>query len=288
MLPRCTILTRDKSRRQWLELATMTRAEESPAMPEAPAIPGRFTTIHAVLRFRVRYHGLADLTADHDQQLARGGLMVRVEAPEGLKLFDAVELEIETEAGTFEIAAQVVQIFPGKGIALSFSIEGNEGFLGAVEAGRAQRGAQAPAPEHMVVDAARGAAESEPVRSDKAAKIHLALHGNKDERARIIRGGDRSVHRYVLRNPGLGLDEVTFIAKLTTVSSDILKAIAERRDWAGRPEIALALVSNPKTPVPLAIQLLKNVAPQQLQRLAKTGNLRMPILQAARKLVINR
>lgn len=241
-----------------------------------------------MIRFRVHYHGLADLTADHDQQMAHGGLMVRVETPEGLKLFDGVELEIETAAGTFEIAAQVVQIFPGTGIALSFSIEGNEGLLGAVEAGRSQGGAQAPGPEHMVIDAACGAAESAPARSDTAAKIHLAMHGNKEDRARIMRKGDRSVHHYVLRNPGLRLDEVTFIAKMTTVAPDILKAIGERRDWAGRPEIALALVCNPKTPVPLAIQLLKNVAPQELRRFAKTGNLRMPILQAARKLVINR
>lgn len=244
--------------------------------------------MRAVIRFRVHYHGLADLTADHDEQLAHGGLLVRVEAPEDLKLFDDVELEIETAVGTFEVGAQVVQIFPGKGIALSFSIDGNAGLLGAVEAGRSQGGAEAAAPEHMVVAAARGATESAPGRSDAAAKIHEALHGNKEERARIMRGGDRNAHRYVLRNPGLGVDEVTFIAKMTTVSSDILKAIAERQDWAGRPEIALALVCNPKTPVPLAIQLLKNVAPQQLRRLAKTGNLRMPILQAARKLVINR
>ena len=84
----------------------------------------------------------------------------------------------------------------------------------------------------------------------------------------------------------LRLDEVTFIAKMTTVSVELLKAIAERREWTQRPEIALALVRNPKTPVPLAIQMLRNVAPAELRRLAKGGSLRMPILQAARKLVV--
>jgi len=241
-----------------------------------------------VLRFRVRYHGLADLAADHDQQLAHGGLMVRVEAPEGLKLFDAVELAIETPSGAFEIAAQVVQVFPGRGVALSFSVEGSDALLAAVEAGRSQQGVDAPEPEHSVIDSAGGAGESGPPRSEVAAKIQLALHGNKDERARLMRGGDRSVHRYVLRNPGLGLDEVAFFAKLTTLSAETLKAIAERPEWAARPEIALALVCNPKTPVPLAIQMLRNVAPQQLRRLAKSGNLRMPVLQAARKLVVER
>jgi hypothetical protein len=101
-----------------------------------------------------------------------------------------------------------------------------------------------------------------------------------------MRAGDRSMHRFVLRNPGLRIDEVTFIAKMTAVSPDLLKAIAERREWAQRPEIALALVRNPKSPVPLAIQMLQHVSPGELRRLAKGSNVRMPILQAARKRVI--
>jgi hypothetical protein len=114
----------------------------------------------------------------------------------------------------------------------------------------------------------------------------MALHGNKVERMRIMRDGDRALHRYVLRNPGLRLDEVTAIAKMTAVSPDLLKAIAERRDWVLRPEIALALVRNRKCPTPLAIHMLNHLSPRDLRQLAKGSSVRMPILQAARKKVI--
>jgi hypothetical protein len=115
----------------------------------------------------------------------------------------------------------------------------------------------------------------------------MALHGKKEERMKIMRDGDRSLHRFVLRNPGLRMDEITFIAKMTTVAADTLKAIAERREWFQRPEIALALVRNPKTPMPLALQMLQHLAPQDLRRLAKGSSARMPILQAARKRVVS-
>ncbi len=151
-------------------------------------------------------------------------------------------------------------------------------------------------PEHSLVERAEAPSIREsraPARQADAAaggataaKIHMAMHGNKEDRMRIMREGDRSMHRFVLRNPGLRIDEVTFIAKMTAVSPDLLKAIAERREWAQRPEVALALVRNPKSPVPLAIQMLQHLSPSELRRLAKGSNARMPILQAARKRVI--
>jgi len=189
-----------------------------------------------------------------------------------------------------------VQRVPGVGVAVSFDAS-DAGLLAAVEdARRAGPGAGSPA-AHEIVPApgpepGARTGDAEPAvaarpGSDVAAKIHLAKYGGKEDRMRIMREGDRSLHRHVLRNPGLRLDEVTFIAKMTTVAVDLLKAIAERREWVQRPEVALALVRNPKTPVPLAVKLLQHLAPAELRRLAKTSSVRMPILQAARKKVVS-
>ena len=122
--------------------------------------------------------------------------------------------------------------------------------------------------------------------NDMAARIHAALHGNKDERGRIMRDVNKMFHPYVLRNAGLGLDEVLAIAKLSTVAADLLGTIAERRDWAQRPDIAIALVRNPKTPTGAAIRLLDFVSASDLRQLAKDTHTRPAIQQAARKRVI--
>jgi hypothetical protein len=259
------------------------------------------------VRFRVSYHRPAELVADHDQQFVQGGFLVRVEPPDGINLWDAVMLEIVTAEARMEIAGQVVQMIPGAGVAVAFSIAEAADLTAAVAAARAasdSAGTGAPA-EHVLVigagvpagvgtksavSATPRAAPATPSPStagaNKSGAIHKALHGNRDERMQVLRGGDRNLHRFVLQNPGIGLDEVAFIAKQSTTAPELLKAIADRREWAQRPEIAIALVRNPKTPVPLAIQMLGNVAATDLRQLAKSAGVRMPILQAARRKVV--
>ncbi len=51
-------------------------------------------------------------------------------------------------------------------------------------------------------------------------------------------------------------------------------------------DIAIALVRNPKTPVPIAVRLLDHVGATELRALAKDSNARTPIQQAARKKVM--
>jgi len=253
------------------------------------------------VRFCVRYGDPAELVADHDEQFARGGFLVRVEPPKGLELYAAVELELSADAGAVVLSGQVVQMVAGVGTAIAFAADDGDlaalmakvraatpGGAAAVHqlAGEAE---QAPAPTRRV--SARVAAQSLETHArvktaSKVDKVHLARYGKKDERMHILRGNDRSLHRYVLNNPGLGVDEVVFIAKMNTMSPDMLKAIADRREWAQRPEVAIALVRNPKTPVPLALKLIKFVSPSDLRQLAKTASVRMPILKAVRKIVL--
>ena len=114
-------------------------------------------------------------------------------------------------------------------------------------------------------------------------KIQIALKGSRDERQAILRDVNKMVHAHVLKNPNVQLDEVASMAKMTTVSPDLLAAIAQRREWAGRPEIAQALVRNPKTPIPTAVKLLDNLSMSELRILAKDSHTRAPIQAAARK-----
>jgi len=171
-----------------------------------------------------------------------------------------------------------------------------ETLAAVVERLRAAGEAEGPDPEHEIIGPESAPRERlQPVRSAAAPppravasgtgdRIQQALKGTRDERAAILRDmNSKAVHQYVLRNPGLQLDEVTAMAKNATFSSEFLNAIAERQEWASRPEIALALVRNPKTPIPVAVRLLASVSANDLRQLAKDGHTRAPIQQAARK-----
>lgn len=236
------------------------------------------------MRFRVTYHRAADLLEDHAAQFSKGGLLVRVEPPPDLALYDEVELEIATDfAGTATVRGQVVQLVPCGGVAVAFAPAEVAQLVATAGSSPEQPGEP---PSHARVDATARPVPAPRPGSDQAAKIHAALYGNKDERMRIMRDVNKMMHPYVLRNPGLGVDEVLVIAKMNTVAPDLLTGIAERREWAQRPDIAIALVRNPKTPTPTAIRLLEYVSSADLRQLAKDSKTRPAVQQAARKKVL--
>lgn len=255
------------------------------------------------MRFRVVYGAADELVRDHDQQMVRGGLLVRVPPPPTLAPFAKVTLELDALGARIALPGEVVQLFAGMGVAVGFAPTPELTTLVAKARTAPAGGAPArhelaaqpePEPELLTLaddtDADEGDSDAPgragSQRSGAAAKIHKALHGNRDERAAILRETNRALHVYVLRNPGLGLDEVLAMARMTTLSADLMKQLAERREWISRPDIALALVRNHAVPIPIALRALDHVSPAELKALAKDTRVREPILRAARKKVI--
>ncbi len=235
------------------------------------------------MRLRVAWHRGEELGADYDSQLVRGGFLVRVEVP-ALAQFSAVALElVAPDDAVLTLDAQVVQVFPGVGVAVMFPPSPTLAAFAA--AARVVRGQDREA-EHAFLTAADLQAERDAPRQPTAARIGAALRGGRDERTAILRENAPALHGHVLRNPSLQLDEVVAIAKSRTISPQVLQQIADKREWAQRPEIALALIRNPKTPVGSAVKLLDHVTPAELRQLAKDANTRAPIQRAARRKII--
>lgn len=220
------------------------------------------------MRLVVSYPSRDALATDIKDQLSHGGLLVRCEVPHGLEMGAAIELEVACEGVTAVLATSVIQMFQGLGVAVSIDDEGR-----AKLEGLAQPVTREPTQERERV--MPGAAQIE--------KINQALKGDRDARMAVLRSPNRPLHVHVLRNPGLTLEEVGQIARMTTVSVDVLRQIAERREWGHRPEIAIALLRNPTVPPLVAIPLLAYVSEAELRQLAKDSRTREPIQKAARK-----
>jgi hypothetical protein len=235
------------------------------------------------VRLRVTYDGVDEFLRDHQEQIVRGGLLVRGDVPPGLERGAAVELELVTPVGSVTLAGQVIQVLAGAGVAVTVD-------PGAVsklaEAARAAGQPRAPQRAAARTTGSPDAPAPEPHGAALARKIQLALHGDKNQRAALMREQNKMIHGYVVRNAQIQLDEVVAIARMPTVNVDVLNFIAGRREWAERPEVAIALVRNPRTPVPMAIRLLERVSPSDLRALAKQSTVREAIQRAARKKVI--
>ena len=112
-------------------------------------------------------------------------------------------------------------------------------------------------------------------------KRKLAMKGGRGARNILIRDQNKSIHMFVLKNPRLTLDEVRAIARMTTLSMDVYKFIAEKKEWNRFPALLFDLTKNPVVPIRLALKLVPALQQNHLRYLAR-GGARMPVVQAAR------
>lgn len=116
-------------------------------------------------------------------------------------------------------------------------------------------------------------------------KMQLALHGDRNARLLLLKDVNKNVQTFLLQNPRITIDEIRYIAGYRQANPDVLVTIAGHRDWSQNQGVLTALVRNPKTPSLTAVKLLDKIAPAELRRLAKSGEVPRAVQVAARKKV---
>jgi hypothetical protein len=256
-----------------------------------------------MMRVRVTFFHAAEARRVLADELRRGVMLVKIEAPESLEFRAKIAVEIASDLGAMEIASEVVSILPSVGIAIAFPVERLEearGLLASLPetpareadhevveavppAGSAPAGAGA-ATDAPPSNAAPGAVQ----RLSHAEKVQLALHGSRDDRAAILRDQNKQLHPFVLKAPNVTPDEIAGWAANPQMSADFLKQIAERKEWISRPAIATALARNPKTPAEVAVRAVDYVPAEALRQWAKGVGALPHVVQAARRKILPR
>jgi hypothetical protein len=247
-------------------------------------------------RFVAEFASAEDFLGCHQREISKGGLLVRgASLPAGASLGACVLGVSVAGQAPVEVPAQIAAAVPGVGVAVMFP-GGAPAPLAALAArlrAPAEQAPETPVDEEPEVEEAEPPAPPHnPLMSARLAamtvteKMQLALAGDREARAYLLRDTNKVLHVYVLRNPRLGLDEVIYAAKMPSLSPDALKFIAEHREWGVNTTVCTALARNPRTPVPLVLKLLPRVPVSELKVIAK-GQGRAPIVQAARKLVVS-
>ncbi len=116
-------------------------------------------------------------------------------------------------------------------------------------------------------------------------KLKLALKGNRDARSILIHESNPMVQRFVMRNPRITEDEALQFAKNRNLDSEILLIIGKRKEWARNYQVRLALVTNPKTPLALALRFVHTLAERDVRALAKNRNIPSAVNGVARRMV---
>jgi hypothetical protein len=119
-------------------------------------------------------------------------------------------------------------------------------------------------------------------------KIRLATLGNAFCRQTLLRDSNRLVAMAAIRSPGITDLEVIRAAGNRAVSEDVIRYIANSKEYVKLYPVKLSLVGNPKCPLALTMKMLSTLRPEDLKNIARSKNVPNALSTAARKLVTAR
>lgn len=114
-----------------------------------------------------------------------------------------------------------------------------------------------------------------------AKKVVLALRGNREERAILIRDGSKVVSRAVLSSPKLTDAEIESFATLKNVGQEVLRHISMNRKFMKNYVVMKNLVNNPRLPIDVGLTLLNRLMPQDLRFLSTNRDISETIRKMA-------
>jgi hypothetical protein len=119
-----------------------------------------------------------------------------------------------------------------------------------------------------------------------AQRIALAMKGSREERTILIRDPNKIVAVAVLSSPKMSDTEIEGIARMGSVSDEILRLIANTRAWVKSYPVVLALTKNAKTPLAVSMNLLSRLNERDLRMLSTDRNIPDVLRITARKKVV--
>lgn len=119
---------------------------------------------------------------------------------------------------------------------------------------------------------------------DVKGRIQLALKGNKEERSILIRDGTKVVALAVLEAPKLSDGEVEKFASQKNVLEAVLRQIPLKRRFMKNYIVVRNLVANPRTPLDLGLNLMKNLLVADLKNLSANKEVSETIRKLATKM----
>ena len=115
-------------------------------------------------------------------------------------------------------------------------------------------------------------------------RVKLAVKGTREQRTVLVRDPNKMVSAAVMGSPKLTEAEVEGISKMTNVSEDVLRIIANNRSWLRNYAIMANLVRNPKAPIGVSLRLLTRLNSRDIKALARDRNVPDAIRRNAGKM----
>jgi len=210
---------------------------------------------------------------------------------EGIPLFDETAKAIASsgaltpeqaaaEDAAFKRAAEVA-IDPAVGLSLTPLDEKEAEALAEAAAEKAE--AEAEATEAEVEEK-----KQRLVDLNATSKIRAATLGNAFARAVLIRDTNKQVAMACIRSPAVTDSEAMRYAMNRSLDDEVIRYIANNRQWTRLHGIKVALCNNPKCPIPVSMRLLPHLGLRDLKSLARSKGIPSALANAAKQILQSR
>jgi hypothetical protein len=119
-------------------------------------------------------------------------------------------------------------------------------------------------------------------------RVALAVKGNKEARSILVRDQNRVVAAAAIRNPRITEQEVVAAAQSRSVSDEVIRIVSNSKELTRPYGVKVALVNNPKTPLPTAMRMLTLLRDADVRAVAKSKNVPTAVSNQARRLVASK
>lgn len=107
----------------------------------------------------------------------------------------------------------------------------------------------------------------------------------REERSILLKDPNKEVVFAVLENPKITAIEIEEIVKLRTIPEEAIKKIAQKREWIKNYGVVLSVVTNPKTPIHIAVSLIKKLKTKDLKIIERNKEVSEAVRSVAKKLL---
>jgi hypothetical protein len=119
-------------------------------------------------------------------------------------------------------------------------------------------------------------------------KIRLAMLGNREARNILIQDRNKIISMAVLRSPKLSENDALSYAQQRNLPQDVFAVLGKSKRWTKYYPVKLALVNNPKTPLPVSMRFLEYLTERDLKALARNKNISSVLCHSARNILQKR
>ena len=119
-------------------------------------------------------------------------------------------------------------------------------------------------------------------------KIKMALTGDKEWRAILVKDSNKLVSAGVIKNPRITDGEILTLLKVGVQNDEIIRLICANKEWIKNYMIRKALVCCHKTPLPNALRYLATLTEKDIATFAKSKNISSVLSTQAKRILLSK